>query len=70
MEQIKAVQDNDGHWYVIPCKEGLPEKFDYLLEKLEEFDYDDDELNKEFDETFEQYRTGGDLNLIQLYAEI
>jgi hypothetical protein len=58
--QIKAVKDESGHWYVIP------------LEREEEFynDHDDVELiySGQFDNKWGTYRTGGDLNNIQLYA--
>jgi hypothetical protein len=62
MRKVLAVQDQDSHWYVIP------------KELEQEFIGDDSELDEEtfyrFDEKWGQYRTGGDLNLIQLYAEI
>ena len=62
IEKVKAVQDNDSHWYILP---------NYLLEEFES-----DLLNEyleesgEFGEKYEQYKTNGDLNNIQLYAEI
>ena len=59
MKKVKAVQDGDGHWYVIPDNE-----FVTFCEMEEHGDYE------AFNERFSQYRTGGDLNLIQLYAEI
>ena len=62
IEKVKAVQDNDSHWYIIPNH--LIEEFesDLLNEDLEE--------SGEFGEKYYQYRTNGDLNNIQLYAEI
>lgn len=60
---VKAVQDDDGHWYVIP--NALIVLFRQLLEQGEsKEDYE------EFSNAFDKYRTGGDLNLIQLYAEL
>ena len=62
IEKVKAVQDNDSHWYIIP---------NYLLEEFES-DLLNEELQEsgEFSEKYDQYRTNGDLNNIQLYAEI
>ena len=62
IEKVKAVQDNDSHWYIIP---------NYLLEEFES-DLLNEELQEsgEFGEKYDQYRTNGDLNNIQLYAEI
>lgn len=61
LQKVVALKDNDFHWYVIPS--GMEEEFHKLLEggiKTED----------EFIEKFSEYMTGGDLNLIQLYAEI
>ena len=62
IEKVKAVQDNDSHWYILP---------NYLLEEFES-DLLNEELQEsgEFGEKYEQYKTNGDLNNIQLYAEI
>ena len=62
MEPVKAVHDDSGHWYVIP-----DELWDAFYEDLE-----DEEMgvSGEFDDKYGKYRTGGDLNNIQLYAEI
>ena len=62
MVKVKAIQDESGHWYVIPNN---------LLSEFRK-----DELNEsmidsgKFDDKWGKYMTGGDLNLIQLYAEI
>ncbi len=62
MEKVKAIQDESGHWYVIPN------------DLLDEFA--DDEENEsmvdsgEFDKKWGKYRTGGCLNLVQLYAKL
>ncbi len=63
LQKVVAIQDNDSHWYVIPdFKRGM---FRHLLSLAEtKDDYD------EFEDAFSQYRTGGDLNNTQLYAEI
>lgn len=58
LKAVIATQDDSGHWYVIPNE----------LEQAFYKDLQDDSDN--FDETYGQYRTGGDLNLIQLYAVI
>ena len=69
MIKVRATQDDSGHWYVIP--EELSEEFYKLLEKVYSDDYphryDDEE---KFESKFSGYRTGGDLNNIQLYAEL
>lgn len=62
LQKVKAVKDDCGHWYVIP------------EELFEQFRWDDnnDEMSYSglFDDKYGQYRTGGDLNLVQLFAEI
>lgn len=62
LKKVVAVKDNDGHWYVIPAE--MKDQFSAELEKGEEDEYET------FNEKFGDYSTGGDLNLIQLYAEI
>lgn len=62
LQKVSAVEDNDGHWYIIPYD--LYNKFYEMEEKGEADEYE------EFNSMFAHYRTGGDLNLIQLYAEI
>lgn len=62
MQKVRAIQDESGHWYVIP---------NHLVN-----DFYKDEKNEsmidsgKFDDKWGKYRTGGNLNLIQLYAEI
>jgi len=58
LKAVIATQDDSGHWYVIPNE----------LEQTFYKDLQDDSDN--FDEIYGQYRTGGDLNLVQLYAVI
>lgn len=62
MEPIHAVTDDSGHWYVIPLR--LAGDF---YEDSENEDFCD---SGEFDKKYGEYMTGGDLNLIQLYAEL
>jgi len=64
LKKVIAVQDDSGHWYVIPAE--LKSEFN----KLVDCDEDDYDLQNEFMERFDQYRTGGDLNNTQLYAEL
>lgn len=61
LQKVIAIEDNDGHWYVIPAD--MVNVFHKLLEGGED-------TESEFMEKFNDYTTGGDLNLIQLYAEI
>lgn len=62
MQPVKAIQDDSGHWYVIPAA-GLEQ---FLKDEQDEEMVDDGK----FDNKWGQYMTGGDLNLVQLYAEI
>jgi len=69
MRKVKAVQDDSGHWYVIPNE--MESKFYELDEKIgSENEIEATEADDEFSMMFSQYMTGGDLNLIQLYADI
>lgn len=62
LRKVKVVQDQDSHWYVIP--EELEPSF--LIDL-----YDDKTIESgEFDSKWRKYRTGGDLNLVQLWVEI
>lgn len=65
---VKAVKDYDGHWFVIP--KDMADDFSAMLSKLIETEYSDYDLLDLFEEKFNKYRTGGDLNLIQLYVEV
>lgn len=62
IQKVKAVQDESCHWYVTPEKL-LP--FFHIDE--EDFSMID---SGQFDNKWGKYRTGGDLNLVQLYAVI
>lgn len=61
LKKVVALQDDSCHWYVIPME--MLGEFRYLEEGGED-------TEEEFIEKFSQYMTGGDLNIIQLYAEI
>lgn len=62
MKKVVAVQDDSCHWYVIPSE--MEDEFNSDLEGL-----GDDNID-EWGDKYGKYITGGDLNLIQLYAEI
>ncbi len=59
IKAVQALQDDSGHWYIVPNE--IAEDFQ---------DYVEDEDVNAFEERYGKYATGGDLNLIQLYAEI
>jgi len=61
-QKVKAEKDDSGHWYVIPNE--LADSF-YSDSKNDDFCD-----SGEFDNKWGMYRTGGHLNLIQLYANI
>lgn len=68
---VSAVRDDNGHWYIIPKE--LHDEFRSLLEKSTDTRLKDDEMydaQDKFISKFSQYMTGGDLNNVQLYAEI
>lgn len=61
MNKIKAVKDESGHWYLIPNE---------LLEEFRKEEQDENFVDSgNFDNKYGKYRTGGDLNLIQLYIK-
>jgi hypothetical protein len=62
LQKVKAVRDESGHWYVIP--ENLLPFF--LIDEEDESMID----SGQFDDKWGKYRTGGDLNLVQLWAEL
>lgn len=57
---VKVVTDDSGNWYVIP--NNLMDTFYKDLFDVDKVDSGD------FDVVWGKYRTGGNLNLIQLYA--
>lgn len=62
MKRVYAVKYDDGHWYIIPYE--LKDEFNSDLDGLS-----DDNIY-EWEDKYSQYMTGGDLNLIELYANI
>ena len=56
---VVAVQDDSGHWYVIP-----KERYQTFRKDLNDEYFVD---SGKFGDTYGQYLTGGDLNLTQLY---
>lgn len=57
---VIAITDQDGHWYVIPKE---------MKDDFGRLDNDGADNWVEFNERFDQYRTGGDLNNIQLFKQ-
>lgn len=73
IQKVYAAQDSSGHWYVIP----LDLKTEFFNEPQEPSDWENDEIMDDYykeleawEGKFSGYSTGGDLNLVQLYAEI
>lgn len=64
---VVAVQDESSHWYVIPSEKS--ERYRSLSNKLYETDFRDVDMINQFEEEFGGYRTGGDLNNVQLYIK-
>ena len=62
LEEVQVLIDNSNHWYIIPN--------DLVDEFLEDNKNEDLIYNDEFDRKWKQYMTGGDLNLVQLYADL
>jgi hypothetical protein len=63
---VVATQNDEGDWFIIPSE--LAEEFSTMLDKLIDNDYEEDLLYK-FENKFNQYQTGGDLNNTQLYVK-
>jgi hypothetical protein len=62
IQKVKALKDESGHWYIIPND---------LVQSFRKDEQDEDFIDSgEFDNKYGKYRTGGDLNLVQLYAVI
>lgn len=66
LKKVKVLSDSDGHWYVVPEEE--VGEFRNFLNSLEH-DYNE-QLEINFIHKFSKYLTGGDINLVQLYAEM
>ena len=68
MKAVKVVQDESSHWYIIPNE--LAEEFHSLLDTIYADANDHAYLDEEiFEKKFSEYRTGGDINNIQLYID-
>lgn len=61
MKKVKVIKDDSGHWYIIPNEIAI----DFYKDEEDE-DFVD---SGGFDNKYGQYRTGGSLNLVQLYIE-
>ena len=61
---VNVMKDDSGHWYIIPI--GLVGQFQNFMVAIE-FD-ENQELIDNFEAMFSEYRTGGDVNLVQLYV--
>lgn len=59
LKKVAVAQDEDGNWYVMP---------DHLLFHFRMLIYE--EQYKEIERQFGKYKTGGEINLVQLWAEI
>jgi len=67
---VKVLQTDDGGWYVIP--EERYNQWKELENIIHEVEEDSEEWYSaiiQFDETFAQFRIGGDLNNIKLYID-
>lgn len=64
--EVVAIQDESGHWYLIP-NEFVDEfrKLDAVPEHAPDYEDACDKINDKFGE----FRTGGDLNNTQLYIK-
>ena len=61
MKQVKAME-LDGDWYIIP---------NHLYKEFYEDSWNEELIESGgFDDKWYKYKTGGDLNIIQLWAEI
>jgi hypothetical protein len=62
IQKVKALKDESGHWYIIPND---------LVQSFRKDEQDEDFVDSgDFDNKYGKYRTGGDVNLVQLYAII
>lgn len=67
---VKVLSDGDGHNYVVPNE--LSERFDGLLESMSWAEHegrvhDYNKYEREFENEFSKYRTGGSPNNYQLF---
>ena len=65
--QVKAVQDDESDWFVIPAD--LYKRFEWYQAMFNSGVYkEDQDMIEEFEAEFSEYRTGGDLNLTELWT--
>lgn len=62
LQKVTVVQDDSSHWYVIPN--------DLVSDFYNDLNNEDMVDSGDFDSKYGDYRTGGDLNIVQLYAKI
>jgi hypothetical protein len=62
IQPVKAIEDESGHWYIIPNS-----LFERFYKDMQDEDFVD---SGDFDDEYGRYRIGGDLNLVQLFAKI
>ena len=61
-----ATRDESSHWYVIPLS--MKDEFTRLSDACEKEDYTHESVTA-FENKFSEYRTGGSINLVQLYVK-
>ena len=67
--EVKVVQDDDGHNYIIPAEDY--QKFSDWMEMDPWYQDEEKEENRSrLDTYFETYRTGGDIHQVTLYAKV
>ena len=66
MIKVNALQDDSGHWYIVPneSKEDFLRDLEYCIENEDDYDAFED-----FDMNYGKYRTNGDINNVQLYIK-
>lgn len=67
MIKVRALQDEGGDWFIIP--NNLENKFHKYMNDHSRTPSDWYKYEEKFEEIFSQYRTGGDLNNVQLYKK-
>lgn len=65
--KIKVMYDDASHCYLVP--EELAQDFTKHMNAMYESDFEDQDVVNAFESKFGQYRTGGDINNVQLYIE-
>ena len=66
MTKVQVREDSEGDWFIIPNE--LNDKFSELNDKMCFEDYQNQDTIEQFESFFNRFRTGGDLNNIQLYV--